>query len=63
MLFQYVQTLAGANGHHAILSDSLATDRGWDVRAELDHRPVILRHCSDWPAVEWFRDCLRRELQ
>jgi hypothetical protein len=63
MTFPYVQKLAGLNGHSATFAYGLAQERGWDVRAELDDRLVILRHCSDWPAVERLREWLRRQLQ
>jgi hypothetical protein len=50
-----------ADGHSGRLLIALASDGGWDVRAEVDANVVSIGHCPDWHRVERF--CVRLEEQ
>ena len=55
-------TLAARGGTSGTFSYALSEGRGWDVRAEVDHRLVMQRHCSTWRSVEHCYDLLGRDL-
>ena len=57
-----MQKLISPNGHIATFSYTLAKERGWDVRAEIDDELVALRHFDDWQSVEWLRKWLLTRL-
>lgn len=64
MTLQPIQlTLACQDGNTATFSYVLSENRGWDVRAEVDHRIVVERHCSTWRSVEHLYDWLRLTLR
>jgi hypothetical protein len=56
-------TFASQDGHTATFSYGLSETRGWDVRAEVDDRVVVERHCSNWRNVEHLYDWLRVSLR
>jgi hypothetical protein len=61
---QFTQlTLASQDGRTATFSYGLSEAHGWDVRAEIDERIVVTRHCSNWRGVEHFYDWLRVTLR
>jgi hypothetical protein len=51
------------DGHTAIFSYALSETQGWDVRAEIDKRIVVTRHCGKWRSVEHLYDWLRETLR
>lgn len=56
-------TLAGQDGHIGTFSYELSDPQGWNVRAEVDHRVVLERHCRTWRGVEHLYDRLRATLK
>jgi hypothetical protein len=56
-------TLAGSNGHTATFKYGLSETHGWNVLAELDHRVIAARHCSQWRGVESLYQWLSTKLQ
>ena len=62
MMTQHIQRLTSPSGQVATFSYTLAKERGWDVRAEIDNELVALRHFDDWQSVEWMRGWLLTRL-
>jgi hypothetical protein len=59
----FTQLMLSLNGHTATFSYGLSETQGWDVRAEIDERIVVNRHCSTWRSVEHLYDWLRVTLR
>ena len=60
---EFTELTLSQDGHTATFSYGLSETQGWDVRAEIDERIVVTRHCNNWRSVEHLYDWLRVTLR